>query len=198
MTIHMNDIPRGDIAPPGARKSPTRSAMLRNSFGRRGFLKALGVGAIAMSINALSLIPKLTPGAFAAPSTWGKCSDYKDWDNKHWAECNPYASGRPAISHSYCASNNYHRTDSVVTGSGSGRRRVRYYQRPTSCKNKNAWVWNIKNDRSPPNYRDRRCSDGRLVISRVSDGVVTGRSNTVCETILPRTGEPTPVTPDST
>lgn len=203
MALQLSDIPDRDVAPPGASKSPMRRAMIHNAFGRRGFLKALGVGAVAMSLNALSLLPKLTSRASAAPTTWTSCGQYMTTARRHWAECNPYASGHTdgsmPISHSFCGPDDYYRKDSYVVGSGSERRRVRHYQRATSCANKNTWVWRISNNPTVlPNYRDRRCSDGYYVVRRVSDNKFISQTNAVCELILPRTSPSYPLTPDST
>lgn len=186
-------IPSAAEVPESARKSQVRKDLLAFAFGRRNFLKAFGVGFVAVGANALNLLP-FGPRAAALPTTHGACADFAPWDNSHWGECNPYASGNPQIGGGFCDGDNYHRVDNRYDPDYV----TEYFRRTESCYYKNAWVWRISNNPNQlPNYRDRRCSDGWYRVRRRSDGVIVqSQTMSVCEHLLPISGSP--VTPDTT
>ncbi|GAB3195322.1 hypothetical protein GCM10027062_01980 [Nocardioides hungaricus] len=181
-------VPSADHAPPGARASAVRKALVKHVFGRRALFKGLISTGMAAGVASLDLIPRLTPRAAAVPATWDECSDYArdpNWDPRnYWNICNPCASGNPPISNSYCNGNGYHRIDTVDLPDGY---RTQYFRRLESCKTKNAWVWRISNDTGLPNPRDRRCSDGRYRTERYGSLVSAGP--TVCQELLTATGK---------
>jgi hypothetical protein len=84
----------------------------------------------------------------------------------------------------YYNDNGYHRIDTVYEGSGVT---TEYFRSHQSCYNKNAWEWHISDKRDYPNPRDRRCSDGHCQRERY--GELLSRGPTVCQQLLPATGE---------
>lgn len=181
----MIPIPSADIAPAGASRSRVRVSLVSSTFGRRQFVRLASAGGIALGMSAVGLLPKFARVAHAEPETHNHCDDYSSWDNGYWGACNPLASsGTVKIDNFYCNNGTprYHRIDTVFEGHGIV---TDYFRRHGSCKNKNTWIWRIKQGNNPPNYRDRRCSDGRYRTEK--DGVLDSAGPTVCQDLLPET-----------
>ena len=200
--ITLANIPSANIKPEGARKSVVRSELVRNSFGRRAFLKTIiVVSGSALLVGIEGGIRKIGAFADTAP-TYGSCAEYvqAQKDNygvayangagRWWAVCNPHATdigggdiGWGQIGNQFCNADGYHRTDVVPQ---SATLVYNYNRRPASCAGKNAWAWKVDlnaDTKKWQNKHSRRCSDGQRIT--LHDGTEVSRINTACKQMLP-------------
>lgn len=188
--LSIDQVPSGVTRPARATKSRIRTEMVRLAFGRRSLLKGIMIGGMTVGVAGLDLFNGALPAA-ARPRTWWNCNDYSaasgGWDNGYWNRCNPCST--PKIGGRFCDSTGHHRRDKNWNNGIKGAY-TQYYRRHYSCQNKNTWVWRIKNNRSYPNPRDRRCSDGRYRKVRASSGKLLSKGKTVCQHWMPKTGSP--------
>lgn len=197
MSLQLSDLPNTSARPVGTARSVVRRRLIANTFGRRALFKGafVSVSAVALATFEGALIKV---GAAAVPATWVDCDNWQPLaSNGWWTECNPYASeysggtiGNDQIGATYCGSDDYHRTDSIGTGSG---RNVHYERRPTSCADRNAWTWKIQHNTGWQNKRARRCSDGRRRVTQ--DGDLVSIHHTVCEKRFPGEDPPASTLP---
>lgn len=145
----------------------------RHIVPRRTVLRVLTVTGTAAGLGLLRALPPMR-AAHAAHTTYTIHSNCATINYAGTPSCQGCCSCGSSVSSGYCASNNWHRHDSVC-GSGFC---SQYDIRFTSCSGRNAWEWTLGSCCSSRQNRKYRCSDGMY---RVDGGGGWGPwNNSVC------------------
>lgn len=149
--------------PVGAPRVRRSHGLLLNSFDRRQFLRAVGAAGVGTGLVLLGWIPPVRR-AIAGHQTysiWDHCADID------YGGCYGCLQTDSDVDSGYCASNNWHRHDSV----SSGGQTTDYAVRLESCTGnsavypgRNAWKWTVSGCCGSPARHSRRwrCSDGKF------------------------------------
>jgi len=175
MTLRFDDIPPADRPPATGRARSRIAESLRHAaLQRRSFIK-LGLAAGgAAALSLVGLLPTARPRLALANhgsdprktlSTVYCMGVNPDGDAPCW--------GFPLIGGLYCASDKYHRTDTVYFNSCV--RRTYYYYSYT-CGNTAGWYWRNR-------VGITRCTDGRLVETDSCSGNVW-TEDTICQAVI--------------
>lgn len=164
--------------PAGAPRVRRSRGLLLDPFDRRHFLRAVGAAGVGTGLALLGWLPPLKR-AIAGHNTY---PIYEHCAQIDYGGCYGCLQTDSDVSTSYCAGNNWHRHDSVQSGSTTV---TDYAIRHESCTGnkdvypgKNAWKWTVSGCCGGRIHRVWRCSDGKFRVCR--DGICGSWNKSVC------------------
>lgn len=158
MTIDVSMVPSATEPPANASPSSLRRILAKQPLTRRGILRTALATGMVVGLTALDKLPRARGADILADPypTRYDCNYPNTWKDT----CN--RSGSTLVSSAYCASHGWHRTGRVGDNCEYEEYQIDYRCGPRpGGGNYNAWRW--KTDGVAPEYRTKRCSDGRII-----------------------------------